>query len=845
MVSRTELEAINNFRTATQALTRASANMEENVGLRTILLKKQEGLQKLEQIILGNGIRRDILNFIILKNEQRKQRKAAGLSRQEFGRLRKREKQRKKELERAQKAKELQEQQEQLTREMFGDAEAERIINAQRAENLAQTIERDMILAEAEKAEQDKEAAERAKAREEEEKAREEEEKKINSLTEAARAIEAAFSGNVGIAFENLSRTIQSFEVSGAIGDVTAGLELVAEQIELQRGDQPTRAEADQERASQEAWKTSQIGLLETIALNTTGGGGAGGDGGGEGGSGGGGMGKFGKGIASLGKGIGAFIKAIGKGAGAALKGLAFGFAALGKALIPLGKGIGKVIQFVLMGIAKGVAAFANPATAIGLGLITLAFIGLAAALRIAGPALEGVGFVIESVGMVFVGVIEAISGGLEKIGRGIRSVGAGVKDVLQGVEGVIRGIGDSISGVITSVAEGIATVVKAVKGDAKAEAEAQIAVLNAQTESIQKLSKIDPGTMAATASGIEAIKESLDGLGSPGLLGALGKVLGGGGPISELLELAKNSQGITDASSALNSFVENAKLFEQGVKVDSSVIKGIEMAVQALGSGNPAGLQSLSNAIESINTLDESKIGLLNKITIPQVMPPTAAEYERIFKAMQSAEPSTIEKVQGFFSNVFGRKPREARQARTPRGAGSAGSATAPTVGQGMAEDDIEGMEGARAGMLGSAAKDVGTGGAVARGKMMLTSAQQKKLAMLRQRLKGSKSKNMQKKIARDIRAIERKGQAAYNKSVNPNKKFSGDLSGSPRNVQAAAISSSPPSAGDYGGGPAGGSTNVTNMSSPTTNVNNHTSPMTNKPTSRSAETIRAMRNF
>ena len=390
MVSRTELEAINNFRTATQALTRASANMEENVGLRTILLKKQEGLQKLEQIILGNGIRRDVLNFIILKNEQKKQRKAAGLSKREFKELRKREKQRKKELERAQKAKELQEQQEELTREMFGAEEAERIINTQRAENLAQTIERDMILAEAEKAQQDVEAAERAKAREEEEKAREEEEKKINSLTEAARAIEAAFSGNVGIAFENLSRTIQSFEVSGAIGDVTAGLELVAEQIELQRGDQPTKAEADQERASQEAWKTSQIGLLETIALNLTGGGGAGGDGGGEGGSGGG-MGKFGKGIASLGKGIGAFIKAIGKGAGAALKGLAFGFAALGKALIPLGKGIGLAIAGILRGFASGVMAFANPLVIGGLAVFTVGMIGLGAALRIAAPAFEAI----------------------------------------------------------------------------------------------------------------------------------------------------------------------------------------------------------------------------------------------------------------------------------------------------------------------------------------------------------------------------------------------------------------------------------------------------------------------
>ena len=85
--------------------------------------------------------------------------------------------------------------------------------------------------------------------------------------------------------------------------------------------------------------------------------------------------------------------------------------------------------------------------------------------------------------------------------------------------------------------------------------------MLNAQTESIQKLSKIDPGTMAATATGIESIKSALSGLGSPSLLGMLGKMFGGGGPIADLLELAKNSQGITDASSALNSFVENAKL--------------------------------------------------------------------------------------------------------------------------------------------------------------------------------------------------------------------------------------------------------------------------------------------
>ena len=844
MVSRTELEAINNFRTATQALTRASANMEENVGLRTILLKKQEGLQKLEQIILGNGIRRDILNFIILKNEQKKQRKAAGLSKREFKELRKREKQRKKELERAQKAKELQEQQEELTREMFGAEEAERIINTQRAENLAQTIERDMILAEAEKGEQDKEAAERAKARAEEEKAREEEEKKINSLTEAARAIEAAFSGNVGIAFENLSRTIQSFEVSGAIGDVTAGLELVAEQIELQRVDQPTKAEADQERASQEAWKTSQIGLLETIALSLTGGGGAGGDGGGEGGSGGGGMGKFGKGIASLGKGIGAFIKAIGKGAGLALKGLAIGFAALGKALIPLGKGIGLAISGILRGFASGVMAFANPLVIGGLAVFTVGMIGLGAALRIAAPAFEAIapimikvadvignvlmtairevpeifrsiGYVIESVGMTVTAIIDAIGGAIRKIGEGFQLVGDGIQRVLKGIEGVIRGIGDTISGVITSVAEGIATVVNSFKGPS----------LDEKTQAVQKLSNIDPTRMQLTAAGIEAIGEALDSIGGGVKIPFFSKE----SPVLGLLELAKNSGGILDASSAIDQFVKNASLFEKGVDIDDSVIEGIEKVVKSLGSGDPNGLNAFSNAINAINDLDMAKIGLLSKINIPQVMPPTAAEYERIFKALQTAEPSTIEKVQGFFSKVFGRSPREDRQARTPRGAGSAGAGPAyGDVGGAPALDENQMAAERERRSLRAAAKDV------------KGSRDERRIARLKAIIAdpntSAKKKIMAKRSLRRYEQLQAAGMSSENVIA-----AGGSMSAKVR--QGQVISSSPPSAGEYGGGPSGG-VNIT-TSAPTTNVNRYSSPVSPKPTSPSAETLRKIKDF
>ena len=346
----------------------------------------------------------------------------------------------------------------------------------------------------------------------------------------------------------------------------------------------------------------------------------------------------------------------------------------------------------------------------------------------------------------------------------------------------------------------------------------------------------MDPGTVAATAAGIEAIKESLDGLGSPGLLGALGKMLGGGGPISELLELAKNSQGITDASTAINEFVKNAKLFEEGVDIDDSVIEGIEKVVKALGSGNPAGLSAFDRAINSINGLDASKISLLQGIKIPQITPKTAAEYEKVFNAMQKNQPDLIDKVSSTLSRFFGSSERSGSGGT----GGTGGSVDPATVGQGMAEDDVEGMEGA--GMLGSAAKDVSTGGAVARGKMMLTSAQQKKLAMLRQRLKGA-GKITKKKIEKDIRAIERKGRAAYNKSVNPNKKFSGDLSGSPKNVQAAAISSSPPAAAASAGGGGG---NVS-ISAPTTNSSQSTSsyPITNRPNNPALDRIRNSLNF
>ena len=60
MATKEEIEAVNNFREATRGLKKVNSDMQENVGLRTILAKRDAGLQKLEGIIIGNGIRKDI-----------------------------------------------------------------------------------------------------------------------------------------------------------------------------------------------------------------------------------------------------------------------------------------------------------------------------------------------------------------------------------------------------------------------------------------------------------------------------------------------------------------------------------------------------------------------------------------------------------------------------------------------------------------------------------------------------------------------------------------------------------------------------------------------------------------
>ena len=132
------------------------------------------------------------------------------------------------------------------------------------------------------------------------------------------------------------------------------------------------------------------------------------------------------------------------------------------------GTGFSKVLD----GLAKGLKAFANPQTALGLGAVTLAIIGLAAAFRIAGPAMEPFGKM--------------------------------MKETFQGIGAIVESFGKAIGTVVSIIGD---TVVKTVSGLAK---------------SLGELADIDPIRLLAIVPGMTGIGLALIPFSAGGALAGL-----------------------------------------------------------------------------------------------------------------------------------------------------------------------------------------------------------------------------------------------------------------------------------------------------------------------------------
>jgi hypothetical protein len=119
----------------------------------------------------------------------------------------------------------------------------------------------------------------------------------------------------------------------------------------------------------------------------------------------------------------------------------------LGKGLGQFGRGVGRGIELILKGIARGIAAFATPQAALGLGAVTLAFIGIGAALRLAAPAFEAIAPILIKIADVVGNVLI----------KALEVAGPIITSIFNGIGNVIKSIGTGIATVITSIGTSIA----------------------------------------------------------------------------------------------------------------------------------------------------------------------------------------------------------------------------------------------------------------------------------------------------------------------------------------------------------------------------------------------------
>lgn len=185
----------------------------------------------------------------------------------------------------------------------------------------------------------------------------------------------------------------------------------------------------------------------------------------------------LGDGIKSIGQGLGGAIKSIASGLGSAMKSIGSGIGGLissisrgiGTALGAIGRGMGAFLK----GMSSGLAALANPAALIGLGALVLAFIGLAAAMRIMAPALEPLGkmfkSIFEGIATIVVPIIDILVNGFVKLAEVIGNTMIGmmqafapiVETVANAFVQIATVVGETIVGIFDSVGATLGMIIQ------------------------------------------------------------------------------------------------------------------------------------------------------------------------------------------------------------------------------------------------------------------------------------------------------------------------------------------------------------------------------------------------
>lgn len=202
------------------------------------------------------------------------------------------------------------------------------------------------------------------------------------------------------------------------------------------------------------------------------------------------------------------------------LKGLLIGGAGLTAVLGGLWA-VFRMAPTALAPFATGVAALANPASLVGLGALTLAAIGLGAALWLATPAFEALGPVVikiaDVMGNVFMKAIEKLPDIIKSAGEAINPLAKTISEVLitalnriPDVLGKIDDIFKSVFKGAEGILNGFARVFDSIFGNIKGTVEAFVDGFKAIPIVIGKLSEIDPGKLANVGKALVPLGDSL-----------------------------------------------------------------------------------------------------------------------------------------------------------------------------------------------------------------------------------------------------------------------------------------------------------------------------------------------
>jgi len=238
-----------------------------------------------------------------------------------------------------------------------------------------------------------------------------------------------------------------------------------------------------------------------------------------------------------------------------------------------LGKAIGSFFSGMGSGLMTFAQMMATPTALFGLpaGLIVMAMMmGLAAAMRIAAPA-------IEALTPLITGLVSILG---DTFVRALEAAGPIITSIFEGIGLVIEKVGNSISGIINSI-----------------------------TDSISRLGGLNAGQLLAVAGGIAALAGAVAIFGGASAIGGFMSAIGnffGGDPVDKFLkfqnldpaQLQAVATSITNLATGISAF----GVLESVAGVSAALTTAFTNFGESVGGGASEGINSLASGLRALN---------------------------------------------------------------------------------------------------------------------------------------------------------------------------------------------------------------------------------------------------